>query len=41
MKSTTKTAPKNSPVTQSELDKHAKTLPTPKQPLPDKKQVKK
>jgi hypothetical protein len=31
-------SPKNAPFTQSQLDQHAKTLPTPKQPLPNKKQ---
>lgn len=36
-----KTAPKNSPVTQPELDKHLKTLPMPKQPMPNKKPRKK
>jgi hypothetical protein len=30
-------APKNAPFTQAELDRHQKTLPTPKQPMPDKK----
>ena len=32
-----KNAPKNAPFTQAELGKHLKTLPTPKQPLPDRK----
>jgi hypothetical protein len=32
-----KNAPKNSPVTQTELDKHAKTLPMPNQPMTNRK----
>jgi hypothetical protein len=30
------TAPKNAPFSQAELDKHLKTLPMPKQPMPNR-----
>jgi hypothetical protein len=34
-----KSTPKTAPFTQTELDKHAKTLPISEQPMPDKKKA--